>query len=223
MQRAQIVLACAEGEPNSSIAQRMGLSNMTVGKWRRRYGELGLEGLHDELRPGRPRTHEDERVAEVINTALQARPPNATQWSVATGEVLTQCKRRHRHQEFLAFLRHIDANVPESLDIHLIVDNYATHKHPKVKAWLASRPRYRMHYTPTYASWINQVERWFGLITQQAIRRGSFSNVKELTRKINAFVEHYNAQASPFVWVATAESILHKIQRLCKVISGTHH
>ena len=91
VQRAQIVLACAEGEPNTSIAQRMGLSNMTVGKWRRRYGELGLEGLHDELRPGRPRTHEDERVAEVINTALQARPPNATQWSVA------HHGRTHRH------------------------------------------------------------------------------------------------------------------------------
>ena len=80
-----------------------------------------------------------------------------------------------------------------------------------------------MHYTPTYASWINQVERWFGLITQRAIRRGSFSNVKDLVRNINAFVEHYNAQASPFTWVATAESILAKIERLCSVISGTRH
>ena len=329
VQRAQIVLACANGESNTTIAERVGLSHITVGKWRRRYREQGLEGLHDELRPGRPRTHEDERVADVINTALKAKPPDATQWSVrsmaehtgiskstvqrwfdlfgvqphrqrhfklsndpffiekvrdivglylnppdhavvlcvdektqiqalertqpmlpmglgyvegvthdyvrhgtttlfaaldiATGEVLTQCKRRHRHQEFLAFLRHIDTNVPAHLNIHLVVDNYATHKHPKVKAWLARRERYHIHYTPTYASWINQVERWFGLITQQAIRRGSFSNVKELVNKISAYVEHYNANASPFVWVATAESILAKIERLCSVISGTQH
>ena len=92
---------------------------------------------------------------------------------IATGEVLMHCKRRHRHQEFLAFLRHIDTNVPAHLDIHLVVDNYAPHKHPKAKAWLARRERYHIHYTPTYASRIKQVERWFGLITQQAIRRGS--------------------------------------------------
>ena len=88
--------------------------------------------------------------------------------------------------------------------IGLIVDNYCTHKHEKVKEWLAVRPRFHVHYTPTYASWINQVERWFGLITQQAIRRGSFPNVKELISKINSFVEHYNAKTSPFAWVATA-------------------
>ena len=130
---------------------------------------------------------------------------------------------RHRHQEFFAFLRHIDANVPTELAVHLIIDNYATHKHPRVKAWLAKRPRFHIHYTPTYASWINQVERWFGIITQKAIRRGSFSNVKQLVNKINAFVEHYNADAKPFVWAATAKSILEKIERLCLYISGTGH
>ena len=113
--------------------------------------------------------------------------------------------------------------MPDSLHIHLVVDNYATHKHPKVKAWPARRPRYTLHYTPTYASWINQIERWFGLITQQVIRRGSFSGVKELTRKMNAFVDQYSANASPFVWVATAESILAKVERLCSVVSGTEH
>ena len=92
--------------------------------------------------------------------------------------MLTEYKERHRHQEFLAFLKDIEGNVPEFLDIHLIVDNYCTHKHEKVKEWLAVRPRFHVHYSPTYASWINQVERWFGLITQQAIRRGSFPNVK---------------------------------------------
>ena len=103
------------------------------------------------------------------------------------------------------------------------MDNYCTHKHRKVKEWLAVRPRFHVHYTPTYASWINQVERWFGLITQQAIRRGSFPNVKELISKINSFVEHYNTKTRPFAWVATAESILAKIARLSKRISGTEH
>ena len=115
------------------------------------------------------------------------------------------------------------ASVAAHLDVHLVVDNYATHKHAKVKDSLARRERCHMHHTPTYTSWINQVERWFGLITQQAIRHGSFSNVKHLVHKINDFVEHYNAQTRPFVWVATAESILAKIERLCSVISGTQH
>lgn len=135
--------------------------------------------------------------------------------------MLAQCKHRHRHQEFLSFLQHVERNVPNNLDIHLIIDNYCTHKHAKVKEWLARRPRFHLHFTPTYASWINQVERWFGIITQKAIRRGSSHNMGELTGKINAFVEHYNAQAHPFMWVATAESILAKIQPLCKYISGT--
>lgn len=142
---------------------------------------------------------------------------------VASGQVITQCKRRHRHQEFLAFLKHLDKNVPEELELHLIVDNYATHKHPKVKQWLSARPRYHVHYTPTYASWLNQVEIWFNLITQKAIRRGSFRKVKELVANIKRFVKAYNPKAKPFVWTATADSILKKIERLCKYISGTRH
>ena len=142
---------------------------------------------------------------------------------VATGTVITDCKTRHRHQEFLGFLRRIDANVPADLDVHLTVDNYVTHKHARVKAWLAKRPRYHVHYTPTYASWINQVERWFGIITEQAIRRGSFRSVPDLVRSINRFVEQYNAKASPFVWTATAQSILAKVERLASYISGTSH
>ena len=285
--------------------------------------------MHDELRAGRPRSHGDERVAEIINTALQSQPKGATHWTtrsmakhgevskstvqrwfdlfgvqphrqrtfklstdpffiekvrdivglylnppdnamvlcvdektqvqalqrtqpllplglgyvegvthdyvrhgtttlfaaldVATGKVLSQCKRRHRHQEFLAFLRHIDRNVPEELDVHLVVDNYATHKHAKVKAWLAKRPRYQIHYTPTYASWLNQVERWFGIITQRAIRRGSFSSVRQLTDKISRFVNDYNSTTRPFVWTATADSIIAKVERLGTLISGTGH
>ena len=142
---------------------------------------------------------------------------------VATGAVFTECKPRHRHQEFLSFLRRLDAAIPEELEVHLIVDNYATHKHPKVRTWLAQRPRYHVHYTPTYSSWLNQVERWFGLITQRAIRRGSFRSVKDLIEKIDSFVQHYNRTHRPFVWTATADSILNKLARLCSRISGTRH
>jgi transposase len=142
---------------------------------------------------------------------------------IATGAVFTECKPRHRHQEFLSFLRRLDSSIPQQLEVHLIVDNYATHKHPKVRTWLAQRPRYHIHYTPTYSSWLNQVERWFGLITQRAIRRGSFRSVKDLVEKIDAFVQHYNRSHRPFVWTATADSILQKLARLCSRISGTEH
>lgn len=142
---------------------------------------------------------------------------------IASGQILTRCKPRHRHQEFLGFLKHIDANVPPELDIHLVVDNYATHKHFKVRQWLAARPRYHVHYTPTYSSWLNQVEIWFNIITQKAIRRGTFRSVKELVAKIENFVAHYNAKSKPFMWTATADSIFEKLQRLCKGISETQH
>jgi putative transposase len=142
---------------------------------------------------------------------------------VGSGQVLTQCKARHRHQEFLQFLRHIDANVPKDLDIHMVVDNYGTHKHAKVRRWLAARPRYHVHYTPTYTSWISQVEIWFNIITQRAIRRGTFRSVKELVAKIERSVKNYNSKSKPFAWTATADSIFAKIERLCKAIFGTGH
>jgi putative transposase len=141
--------------------------------------------------------------------------------NTATGRVLSCCRRRHRHQEYLDFLCAIDRNVPQKLDVHIIVDNYATHKHPRVRRWLAMRPRFHVHFTPTYASWLNQVEIWFNRITQQAIRRGTFQSVKELVANIDQFVRSSNSQAQPFVWTATADSILAKIERLCNRISGT--
>jgi len=143
--------------------------------------------------------------------------------NVLDGEVLTSCKPRHRHQEFLSFLREIDSSVPPELDIHMVVDNYATHKHPKVKAWMAARPRWHVHFIPTYSSWLNQVERFFAIITDKAIRRSSFKSVRELVRKIETFVQQYNKASKPFVWTATADSILAKIQRLCERIAGTEH
>jgi putative transposase len=137
--------------------------------------------------------------------------------------VLAQCKARHRHQEFLAFLRRIDTAVPVGFDVHLVVDNYATHKHPRVRAWLAKPPRFHVHYTPTYASWLNQVERWFAILTSREIRRGSLGSAKDLIARITAFVAAYNAHSRPFAWTATADDILAKIARVCNVISGTSH
>jgi putative transposase len=141
----------------------------------------------------------------------------------ANGKVFTRCRPRHRHQEYLSFLREIDDNVPKDLQVHIIVDNYITHKHLRVKRWLAARPRFHVHFTPTYASWLNQVEIWFNRITQQAIRRGTFSSVKELVQKIDHYVQNSNRRARPFVWTATPDSIFAKIQRLCERISGTAH
>ena len=327
--RARLVLMAAEGKSNTEIARRLDCTKATVGKWRQRFLEHRLSGLYDEMRPGRPRSIEDEQVAALLNRTLSRKPTAGTHWSVrqaadasgiskstvhrlfqtfavqphrtksfklstdpffiekvrdivglylnppdhamvlcvdeksqiqalnrtqpvlpmglgyvegvthdyvrhgtttlfaaldiATGTVFAECKARHRHQEFLTFLRDLDACVPSELELHLIVDNYATHKHAKVRTWLTNHPRFHIHYTPTYSSWLNQVERWFGLITQRAIRRGSFRSVKELVEKIDHFVQHYNRSSRPFVWTATADSILQKLTRLCSRISGTAH
>ena len=118
---------------------------------------------------------------------------------------------------------HLRDDATTELDLHLIVDNYVTHKHGKVKAWLARNPRLHLHFTPTYSSWLNQVERWFALITERAIRRNSFTSVRELKQQIELFVQRYNADATPLQWVATAASILQKIERIAKRISATAH
>lgn len=308
--RARIVLAC-EGDDKASteVAQVLGINRSTVAKWRTRYVHHRISGLYDELRPGRPRTVDDERVAELITKTLHTKPSDGgTHWSTRTlagetgiskstvarylqvfklkphraesfklstdplfieklrdvvglylnppdnalvlcvdeksqcqalertqpmlpmglgyvegvthdyvrhgtttlfaalnvlnGQVIAQCRPRHRHQEFLDFLRAIDKAVPPGLDVHCIADNYASHKHPKVRAWLAQRPRWHMHFVPTYSSWLNQVERFFSIITTRAIRRGSFRSVKDLTSKISKFVDNYNATCQPFTWTA---------------------
>jgi putative transposase len=144
-----------------------------------------------------------------------------TALDVANGTVLTECKPRHRHQEFLAFLKAIEKNVPVELNVYVIVDNYGPHRHPRVRAGLATHSRFTMHYTPIYSSWLNQVERWFGYISEKAIRSGSFRSSKELISKIEQFVTHHNQLTRPFVWTATADSILKKVEKICKPISGT--
>ena len=118
----------------------------------------------------------------------------------AKGKVLTQCRPRHRHHEYLGFLREIENNVPETLGVHIIVDNYATHKHPRVNHWLAARPRFHVHFTPTCASWLNQVEIWFNRIIQQAIRRGTFRSVKKQVEKNRTIRSDFQPHAQPFVW-----------------------
>ena len=141
---------------------------------------------------------------------------------VATGKVIGECMSRHRHQEFLRFLRTIDRNAPKPFDLHLIVDNYATHKHAKVKAWLKRHPRFHLHFTPTSASWINLVERFFGLITDDAIRRGVFCSVAELKTAIETYLEQHNAEPKPFVWTAPAADILEKVARGRRTLKSAH-
>ncbi len=328
VQRAKIVLAASEGLTNIQIAQQVGLSRVSVSKWRNRYAREGLPGIYDQMRSGRPRTLPDDKIMEVVSSTLSSKPAQGTHWStrsmaansgvskstvqrvwkafglqphrqkhfklstdpffvekvrditglylnppenamvlcvdeksqcqalertqpvlpiglgyvegvthnyirhgtltlfaaldVATGKVIESCSKAHRHQEFLQFLKQIDRNTPAELDLHVIVDNYATHKHQKARRWLANHPRFHLHFTPTYCSWLNQVERWFGIITEQAIRRGSFTSTKHLREGIEAFTRHYNEhKAAPFTWTATADSILEKIRRLCKQINGT--
>src|ERR1700687_1458742 len=142
---------------------------------------------------------------------------------VATGKVIGSCHRRHRHQEFLRFLERIDEALPEQLDIHLVMDNYGTHKMPKVKRWFARRPRYHVHFTPTSASWLNQVERFFGLLTDRRIRRGTFGSVRELEIAIREYLTHHNQNSKPLPWSADADSILKKIARFCMRTSDSGH
>lgn len=132
---------------------------------------------------------------------------------VLTGVVIGQCLARHRHQEFIKFLRQVDREVPKGLEIHMILDNYATHKHPNAKAWLEKHPRFHLHFIPTSSSWLNLVERWFGKITDKAIRRGVFGSVPGLIAAIEAYLAANNAQPTPFVWTATAADILAKVRR----------
>lgn len=142
---------------------------------------------------------------------------------VATGKILAQCKKNHRHEDFINFLRHIDSNTPSQFDLHVIIDNYSTHKHTRVKTWLARHPRFHFHFIPTYSSWLNQVEIFFGIITRKAIRNSSFQSVKDLVEHIGRFVDSYNQNSKPFAWTATAESIMMKLEKLISLISGTQH
>jgi transposase len=145
---------------------------------------------------------------------------------VATGQVTGICKQRHRHQEFLGFLKHLARAYPDRGDgtqLHLVMDNYATHKRPEVRDWLAANPRFRFHFTPTSGSWLNLVEIWFGIIDRQAIRRGTYGSVADLVATIRRFINGWNPRAHPFIWTKTPDQILNKITRKRKHVSSTGH
>ena len=320
--RARIVLGCAAGDPNQVVARKLEVTPQTVCKWRARFIAQRLDGLHDEPRPGVPRSIDDAKVEAVIVATLETMPQGTTHWSsrgmarssgistssaqriwrafglqphrtetfklstdplfvdkvrdvvglymsppdhalvlcvdeksqmqaldrtqpllplspgqaerrshdykrhgttalfaaldIATGRVLGRCYRRHRATEFRRFLDAIDAAVPADLDIHLVMDNYATHKAPAIKAWFAKRPRYHLHFTPTYASWLNQVERWFALLTERQIRRGVHRSIKELEAAVAAFIADHNAAPRPFLWTKSADQIFSSIANSAK-------
>ena len=327
--RSRIVLACADGTDNKTVATGLGCSSATVGKWRARFIANRLDGLVDEDRPGRPPSITLDQVEAVVAATLEDKPLNATHWSrasmakrsglsrstigriwrdvglqphrsdtfklstdplfvekvvdvvglyhnppekavvlcvdeksqvqaldrsqpvlpmmpgmperrthdyarhgitslfaafnVADGSVISEVHRRHRATEFKKFLTTIDKTVPEGLDIHLVCDNYGTHKTPAIKAWLAKHPRVHMHFTPTGSSWINQVERWFGFLTDQMIRRGAHRSVQALEADIRAWIAAWNQDPKPFVWKKTAEEILDSLARYLQRISGAGH
>ncbi len=158
------------------------------------------------MKPGRAATMTHDYKRNGTTTLFAA-------LNVATGEVMGECMSRHRHDEFLAFLRKLDRRVPKELDLHVIVDNYATHKHVTVRDWLERHPRVHLHFTPTSSSWLNQVERFFAEITDKAIRRGVFRSVRELEEAITAFLAHRNEHPRPYTWTASVEAIMEKIDR----------
>ena len=326
--RARIVLECAGGQNNASVAAKLRTTGFTVGMWRNRFIAGGIAALGDEVRPGAPRQIGDDRVERAVGLTLEQAPKGATHWSsralaartglsqstvsriwrafglrphrnetfqlssdpllvdkvrdivglyvnpphhaivlcvdeksqiqalsrsqpilpmlsgqaerrthdykrhgttslfaaldIATGSVIGKCWPRHRAIEFRKFLAHIDRAVPADLTVHLILDNYATHKTKDIRAWFLRHPRYQLHFTPTHSSWLNQVERWFALLSQRQIKRGSHHNVRELEAAISEFIAVHNEQPKPFVWAKSADAILASIGRFASRTLALH-
>ena len=170
------------------------------------------------MEPCRPERHTHDYARHGTTSLFAA-------LNVATGEVIGQCHQRHRHQEFLKFLDQIDQAIPEEpgVELHLVMDNYATHKTQRVQRWFARRPRYQVHFTPTSASWLNQVERFFAEITEKRIRRGAFRSVSALKKSILEYLDHHNQNSKPFVWTADADLILNRVANVCKRINNSGH
>ena len=326
--RARVVLACAEGLDNKSVARKLRCSLGMVGKWRARFLQTRLEGLYDEPRPGAPRQVSDGQVEQVVIRTLESTPRGETHWStrglaqatglsrmtisriwhafglqphrtdtfklspdpllidkvrdivglymnppdhalvlcvdektqiqalersqpllpmrpgqlerrthdyrrhgttslfaalaLKTNQVIAQLKRRHRSLEFRQFLDVIEEQVPAGLEVHIIMDNYGTHKTALIRKWFAQRPRFHVHYTPTYGSWINLVERCFAELTNKRIRRGVFRSVKELEAAIREYIGVHNEDPKPFVWTKTADQILASIARYAQRTTAAH-
>jgi len=327
--RCRIVLACAQGGNDIEVAERLGVGRGTVGKWRRRFIDRRLDGLHDEPRPGAPRSIGDDDVERVIVKTLEETPANATHWStrslaastgmtqsavsriwrafglkphlvdsfklspdplfidkvrdvvglylnppdaavvlcvdeksqiqaldrtapvlpllpgtperrthdykrngttnlyaaldVASGQVIADLTPRHRAEEFRRFLNLIDHNVPEHLDVHVIVDNNATHKTPSIQRWMVRHPRFTLHFTPTYSSWLNLVERWFAELTQKWLKRGTHHSTRQLVASIRTWIQQWNDEPKPFIWHKTADEILDNLANYCARISDSGH
>jgi transposase len=168
------------------------------------------------MRPGQAERRSHDYVRHGTTTLFAA-------LDVKTGRVVGECYRRHRATEFRRFLDRIDAAVPVDLDVHLILDNYTTHKTATVRRWLAKRPRFHVHFTPTYASWINLVERWFGELTDKQIRRGVHRSTQQLETAIRAYIDAKNEAPKPFVWTKTADEILASLARFCMRTSNSGH
>ncbi len=327
--RARIILESSEGHSDQTVAETLGTSRITAGKWRRRFLERRCDGLIDLQRPGKPRTVSDEVVEQVITKTLESTPRHATHWStrkmseasgvststvsriwrafglkphrvetfklskdplfiekvrdivglylspperavvlcvdeksqiqaldrtepilplrpglperrthdykrcgttslfaalnVATGEVIGRCYRRHRSTEFLKFLRVIDRSVPKDTEVHIVLDNYSTHKTALIHNWLLRRPRFHLHFTPTSSSWLNLVERWFAMITNDQIRRGTHRSTRELETAIEDYLKIYNEDPKPFIWTKSADQILESIKTYCTRINDILH
>jgi transposase len=326
--RAQIILRCAEGRSDLEAAKALRTSNSTVGFWRKRFLEGGVDGLFDEPRAGAPRQIDDEQIEKVVTETLEQSPPGATHWStrllakklklsqssisriwrafglkphrsetfvlskdpqlvqkvrdivglylsppvnalvlcvdeksqiqalsrsqpilpfkpgqlerrtpdyfrhgttslfaaldIATGKVIGRCFAKHRSQEFRKFLDLIEQSIPAEFEVHLVLDNYATHKTDLIKRWLLKRPRYHLHFTPTHASWLNQVERWFALLTQRQIKRGSHTSTGTLIEAIEDFIQTHNEDPRPPKWQKTSEEILAAITRFALRTTEAH-
>jgi transposase len=320
--RARIVLRCASGKSNTAVAEELGVTGQTVGRWRRRFVERRLDGLVDEPRPGAPRRITDVHVERVIRKTLEGKPRDATHWSTRTmakttgmsqtavvriwhafglkphrsatfkispdplfvekvrdivglylnppdramvlcvdeksqiqaldrtqpllplrpgqverhthdykrhgtttlfaalntktGEIIGECSKRHRGIEFRKFLNTIDCSVPKDLEVHLILDNYGTHKMPMIHRWLLRHPRFHLHFTPVGASWLNLVERWFAALTEKQIRRGTHRSTSELEQAILDYMGLSNEDPQAFVWTKSADEIFASVAAFCE-------
>jgi transposase len=327
--RCRIVLAAAEGRSSREIAAELACNRSTVGRWRGRFARRGFDGLHDEPRPGKPRSISDEAVERVIVKTLEEQPANATHWStrsmaaatgmsqtavsriwrafglkphqletfklspdpqfidkvrdivglylnppeaavvlcvdeksqiqaldrsapvlplmpgvparqthdylrhgttnlyaaldVASGQVIAEMTPRHRAEEFRRFLNLIDASVPSDLAVHVVLDNSSTHKTPSIQRWLVRHPRFTLHFTPTYSSWLNLVERWFAELTTKWIKRAAHRSVRDLVASIRTWIANWNDDPRPYVWHKTADEILDSLASYCQRINDSGH
>jgi transposase len=326
--RAKIILECDKGLSNVAVAAKVRVSNVTVGKWRKRFIEQRVAGLFEEPRVGAPRKFSDENIEKVVVKTIESKPKGRTHWStrkmaeeagmspstvsriwrafglqphvvktfkisndpqfiekvrdivglymsppehavvfsfdekpqiqaleraqpvlpmdlgmperqthnyirhgtldlfaalnVATGEVIAQTKKQHRAKDFVAFLNELNHQVEEGLEVHVILDNLSAHKAPAVKRWAVRNPRFHFHFTPTYASWLNLVERFFGLLTEHALRRGSHTSIPTLRKAIYEYIETHNEAGKPFKWTKTADQILESVERFCQRTLQVH-